>query len=311
VFFATEGGVYCLGDKDAPIEVPQRTAAEKPKLSGEPAAKLLVVPAESLLEPGQSRKHEVRAFDAMGRPAAVPAGLVWSLDGLAGEVSGGTYRAPSEPGFDAGRVVVKAGELQAAARVRVIPDLPWTETFDGREPGSVPEHWIGAAGKFQVGERDGERVLVKPFRDKGLLRNDLYLGRSDLSDYTIEADVLGGAKGRRRSDVGLIAAGYSLDLMGNHQRLQVRSWSAEERIAKDVDFAWEPDRWYRMKLRVDNGEDKAVIRGKVWPKGTEEPAAWTIEVEDPVPVRSGSPGLGGYSPADVLYDNIVVRGNDR
>jgi hypothetical protein len=37
---------------------------------------------------------------------------------------------------------------------------------------------------------------------------------------------------------------------------------------------------------------------------------WTITVEDPYPIQSGSPGIVGYSPADILYDNIKVTVND-
>jgi len=310
VYFATEGGVYCLGDPSKKIEVPERAPRAGDASSGENAARLLVVPGESILAPGETLRLSVRAFDAVGRRTETPAELAWTLDGLAGEMSGSTYRAPSNGPSDAGRIVVRAGDVEGAARVRVIPPLPWSEGFDAREPGSVPESWVGAPGKFQVGEKDGARVLVKPSRDKGLLRNELYMGPSGLANYTIEADVMAGARGRRRSDVGLIAAGYTLDLLGNHQRLQVRSWTSEDRMMRQIDFAWEPDRWYRMEMRVENGKDKAVIRGKVWPRGGDEPAAWTITVDDPVPVAGGSPGLIGYSPADVYYDNIVVKVND-
>ena len=37
-----------------------------------------------------------------------------------------------------------------------------------------------------------------------------------------------------------------------------------------------------------------------------EPEAWSIEATDPLPNRNGSPGLYGYSAADIYYDNIKV-----
>ena len=63
-----------------------------------------------------------------------------------------------------------------------------------------------------------------------------------------------------------------------------------------------------MKMRVDVASDgsKATIRGKVWKKTEAEPAEWTIEAEDMLPHTSGSPGIYGYSAADILYDNIQV-----
>ena len=64
-----------------------------------------------------------------------------------------------------------------------------------------------------------------------------------------------------------------------------------------------------MKLTVRPGPDKAVILGKVWARGQDEPGEWTIRVEDPLSIPSGSPGLVGYSPADIYYDNIKVTVN--
>ena len=36
---------------------------------------------------------------------------------------------------------------------------------------------------------------------------------------------------------------------------------------------------------------------------------WLLTVEDPVPIQQGSPGLTGYSPTPVYYDNIEVTEN--
>ena len=41
-------------------------------------------------------------------------------------------------------------------------------------------------------------------------------------------------------------------------------------------------------------------------KGEPEPEEWTIIVEDPLPNREGSPGIYGYSPAEIYYDNLKV-----
>ena len=84
---------------------------------------------------------------------------------------------------------------------------------------------------------------------------------------------------------------------------------SELRIEKTVDFPWEPDVWYTMKLRVEQQRDKALVRGKVWRRGSPEPAEWTVTAEDPQPVRHGSPGIYGYSAAEILYDNLQVTGN--
>ena len=100
-----------------------------------------------------------------------------------------------------------------------------------------------------------------------------------------------------------------MDLMGAHQKIQLRAWSSELRLEKSVAFKWDPDVWYTMKFRVDQQGDKALLRGKVWPRDQPEPQEWTITAEDPRPVRHGSPGIYGYSAADIYYDNIKVTGN--
>ena len=117
---------------------------------------------------------------------------------------------------------------------------------------------------------------------------------------------MGTRKRRVRSDVGLVSHRYTLDLIGNHQRLQVRSWASDLRMAQTVNFAWAEDVWYTMKLKVEQEPDKTVVLGKVWKRGTDEPEDWTIRAEDPLPIRAGSPGIYGYSPTNVYYDNIKI-----
>jgi hypothetical protein len=63
-----------------------------------------------------------------------------------------------------------------------------------------------------------------------------------------------------------------------------------------------------MKLRVDNRPDGTTqVRGKVWPTGEPEPAAWTIEKIDRIPHRAGSPGIYADGISDVYFDNISVH----
>ena len=136
------------------------------------------------------------------------------------------------------------------------------------------------------------------------------MGSWDWTGYSIQVDGRGTLAKRRRPDIGVIAAGYTLDLQGNAQKLQIRSWAAELRIAQEVDFEWEMDTWYTLKLSVDHERGKAIVRGKAWKTGDPEPEAWTLSVEDPFPVPSGGPGLIGYAPADVYYDNLKVWVNE-
>ena len=53
-----------------------------------------------------------------------------------------------------------------------------------------------------------------------------------------------------------------------------------------------------MKLEVQSlGDGKVRARGKVWPKGEPEPAAWSIERIDPIGSIKGAPGLYADAPS--------------
>ena len=97
---------------------------------------------------------------------------------------------------------------------------------------------------------------------------------------------------RQMGDVGITAQRYSLVLYGNSQRLKIEPWEPETTRTVTVPFAWKPDTWYRLKLRVENLPNGQVrARGKAWPVGEAEPAAWMIDKTDPIGNRQGAPGL--------------------
>jgi hypothetical protein len=208
-------------------------------------------------------------------------------------------------------VKVTVGGVESQSRVRVLPSLPWLEDFESVEIGKTPTTWIGASSRFAVKADGDNKVLSKPFVKTGIQRSYVYIGRADMADYTVQADLFGHKDRRRVPDMGLVANRYALAMMGLRQELQVHSWVSELRMAQSVPFSWEANTWYTMKLRVDVEGDKAVVRGKVWPRNEEEPAAWTIEAEDPLPNTEGTPGLFGQSYAEIFYDNIEVTENEK
>ena len=304
IYFATEAGLFCLGDRDSPISPATTPIPDHPRApsDAEPAS-LLVFPAEKTLTWDEALPLSVRAYDERGRKIG-KVDAEWSLEGLDGRVDNGRF-TPAERG-QAGWVVANSGGLTARAWVRVVPSPPWTEDFEGIPAGRNPRHWVWGGRGFRVEEKDGNNVLVKPPAARGLDRSNLYIGPPGMRGYTVQADLMGGTRRRWRPDMGLIAHRYILDLQSAYQRLEVRSWSSDLRMVHRVPFEWAPDVWYTMKLRVDIEGDRAVVRGKVWKRGDAEPGAWTIEAEDPLPIREGSPGLYGYSPANVYYDNVSV-----
>ena len=313
IYFATEEGLYCLGDREAGSVAGPAVGPESPvEAAGEegPAASLLVVPAEVVAQPRDTVRFEVLAFDHRGRPVEAPA-VEWALEGLEGSIGADGSLVPNGSGSaQAGIVLAAAGGVEGRARVRVVPGLPWSEDFEEVEEGGNPAHWIGAGTKFKVRDVDGNKVLVKPPARVGLHRSNVYLGPPGMRGYAVQADLMGTWDKRRRPDMGLIANRYTLDMMGNHQQLQIRSWASDLRMAVTSPFDWEPDVWYTMKMEVEVEDDVAIVRGKVWPRNEEEPGEWTITARDPLPNREGSPGLYGYSPAEIHYDNVKVWAGD-
>ena len=278
---------------------------EPVKMSTAPAASLLLTPAEALTS-GEPVELSVIGFDAGGKQTSAISAIEWAKTGLTGMLEDGTFTPDKSAGAHAGTVTAQSGNLKATARVRVIPSLPWTEDFETIELEKIPTHWIGATGKFFVREMDGNKVLAKTPVQRGLNRSNVYLGPSTMKNYQIQVDLMGTKDKRRLPDLGLIANRYTLDMQGRHQRLQIRSWASDLRMAKTIDFPWEVDVWYTMKMMVEVVDDKAVIRGKVWRTGESEPAEWTITAEDPLPNREGSPGIYGYSATEIYYDNLKV-----
>jgi len=308
LYFTAEDGLYCVGHKDAAYKVtpsPREKAGEKAP-AGAKAARLLVVPAEVIGSAGEPVQFEARAFDDTGRLIG-PQAAQWSLDGLSGEIAAdGTLTTPAAA-TTAGMVKASVGGLDAVGQVRLYSALPWTFDF---EQGGVPRQWIGAGPRFKVSELGGGQRLHKPPVSSGLTRSSVFIGPATMSGYTVEADLMATRKGRRMPDMGVINQGYTLDLMGRHQRLEIRTWAAHLDKAANVDFAVEPDVWYHAKLRVDVKGDAGTVLGKVWKKGEPEPPSWTVTLEDPTVVKEGSPGIYGDSPTDIYYDNVTVKGNE-
>jgi len=306
IYFTAESGLYCLGDKSKPFSLtPNRSHASLAVSSTTPPTHLQIIPAEVLAKSGEKINFRGRVFDDKGNfiREVKP---VWttSMSSLAGK--DGSYTAQKITGAQTGAVSASFENLKATARVRVIAGARWEENFESTEIGKYPSFFVGATNKFSVQIKDSNKVLVKPPAAVGLNRSDVYLGPPSMKNYTIQTDVMGTKNRRQMPDAGLISHRYTLDLMGTLQRLQIRIWAAELLNSKTIDFKWNPDVWYTMKLRVDTASGKSIVKGKVWPRSEKEPEAWTITMEDPLPNPEGSPGIYGYSPAEIYYDNIKI-----
>ncbi|MEX0820226.1 MAG: PQQ-binding-like beta-propeller repeat protein [Pirellulaceae bacterium] len=309
IYLQTGSAIYSLRDasKEQGAE-PLPEAPSEASVSDDPEpAHVQLVPAELLLKPGTEQKYQVRLYNSRGQfLKESPATFTLNGPGAMGE--DGTFKTAEDAAHTATIITAKVGDLTGRARVRVVPDLPWKFDFEGLT--DLPVTWVGARYRHVLRKDGDNTIAVKITTIPKGTRSRCWFGHSDLHDYTIQADVRGAISNGRMPDIGLIAQGYAIDMQGASQKLQIRTWASQLRMATTIDFAWEPDTWYVMKLKATNEEGKAVLYGKVWPRGEDEPSEWTITATDDAPNVAGSPGLyGNAKDAEVHLDNILVNPN--
>lgn len=315
VYIPTTGHLYCLGAKDHKSTPGTRSTSpgEPPVAAGAAPAHVQLIPADALVKPGEKLPLRVRLFNDRGQMLKEINGgdpsVKFSVDG-GGEIDRqGVFTASSQATHVAAAITAQVGDLTGTAKVRIVPPLPWKFDFTD---GEVPVTWIGCRNRHQVRELAGEKVMVKVTTIPKGTRSQGWMGPVNLHDYTVQADVRGQLKDDKLPDAGVIAQRYTLDLMGENQQLQIRSWTAqlEARFAKTIPFAWQSDQWYTLKLQASLENGQAVLRGKAWKRGEPEPKLWLIEATDATPNLSGSPGLfGNANTSEIYIDNLLVTAN--
>lgn len=316
LYFQGTSNLYCVGTDaatQAPVSLAEQLVGETPTRENPTPDQLLIVPGEALLQPGESIDLSVRMFNELGQSisAPEPGKIQWSVEGP-GNIDGSTFTADANAEHQAATIIATVGDVSGSTRVRIVPPLPWKFTFDDLT--DPPVSWVGARYRHQIRPVDGSPALVKVSTIPKGARSRAWMGPSTLKNYTIAADVRGNRTNDQMPDIGLTAHGYVLDLMGNSQQVQIRTWSPQLRMAQTVDFSWQPDTWYRMKLQaqIEGSGDNAVavLKGKVWPRDQNEPEEWTVTARDEAPVMAASPGLfGNAKVAELAIDNLEVTSN--
>ena len=303
VYVTSMERVYAIGTHRPSTTKP--VAQARPAASTAPVAQIQVFPHEVMLDPGGKQAFTLRLFDEKGNfiRQAPASEAQWSVELLQGTVGAdGAYVAPAAG--SAGFVKATVGGMSGQARVRVLPPLPLTYDFEGIK-GPMP--WWTANAKVQATTIEGNGVILRPRDDTVGRRARVMMGRPTWSNYTIEADVRGLEARRQRGDIGLVNQRYMLVLFGNGQKLELHPWQAADEMTVRVPFEWTPNTWYRMKLAVQpQAGGTTLVRGKVWPTGQPEPAAWTIEKTDKIGHAMGAPGLYADGISDLHFDNLRV-----
>jgi len=311
LYVLTTNALYCFEDtakKHAAEEQPAAAKETAASEDGKPAL-VQVSPCELLLGPGDSQDFTVRVFNSKGQLLKESA-AEFSLDGPGSIDKEGLFRAPKDSGQAATIVTAKVGELSGKARIRIVPKLPWKFDFEGLK--DAPITWVGARYRHVVRPVDGSNAMVKITTIPLGTRSRLSMGPSDLHDYTVQCDFKA-AQGMKLPDVGVIAQGYTLEVSGENQWLKLMSWIAhDKRTQKELPFKLDAGVWYTLKLRAANQNGSALLQGKIWKRDAKEPGEWSIEMKDPMPNKTGAPGLFGNAvppTGEIAIDNVLVTPN--
>ncbi|TWT88616.1 outer membrane biogenesis protein BamB [Pseudobythopirellula maris] len=349
IYMTTADNLYCIGDPSVEPSLDIRLVngvRPVPTASGEPA-QMQVVPWDTLLAPGEEQTYTVRLYNATGEflREASSGEVSFSVDGPGSVTPDGRYIAPTNAPHKAALVNVAMGDLKGQGRVRIVPPLPWS--FDFNDGELAPLTWVGGRIRYVPRDENGEGYLAKPTElptrpgaptTKLGTRSQMWMGPSDLADYTVQADVqmqtgVAGESSAASPDAmpefvdpsasdnpiklpsaGLINSGYTFTLFGPNSEARLYSWCTHpERAQASVAMEFEPHVWYTMKCRVEPADDgaSAKVYGKVWKRDEQEPAEWTLEFVDEAPNLQGAPGLFGDSKeAEFYVDNLKVTPND-
>lgn len=325
VYLFTKAKLHCWGPQDGSFTGTSEAASAP--AAGE-ITQLQIVPAEFALRPGESVTFKVFGLDEFGRrvkevtvdkwEAFIPptAKVKAKVDAT---FDGSTLSAGEDARLSAGAFKASVGELSATTRGRIVAGPGYSEGFEsveltmdspeGEKVNFPPLPWLGARIKWYALEKDGSKVLANRLDNVLFQRTMNFFGHASQSDYTLSADVMTDGNRRVMSTVGLVNQRYLITLVGNGQILEVTS--NHERVKKSVRFPIKPNTWYSLKTEVKRNDDgSGTVFAKAWPRGEDEPDAWTLEV----PVKhchpSGAPAVYAFSPQSqkrVYIDNIELK----
>lgn len=326
VYVHTTEKLYCFRGPGSLQATKTIRAAEIEPGRGE-ASRLLIVPAEVNLAPGQTQPFTARLVDEHGLVVqSQQSGITWNLNPRLGVSAGPNGELIVSDGAGAGAAEIE-GEckgLKATVRLRITPRLEFTEDFEAaalnqaREGSDYntfafpPGQWFSARTHWEIVEKDGGKVLAQTLDNPLFQRTQSLIGNPDSRNYTMQVDIMSDGNRRLMSSAGVINQRYLIMLKGNYQEIEISS--NMERIKESAPFKCRPNVWYRLKTRVDAQPDGSnIIRAKAWERDQPEPDEWTIEVRHQNGHPKGAPGIYGFVPQSrfrVYLDNITVTAND-
>ncbi|MEN0110414.1 MAG: PQQ-binding-like beta-propeller repeat protein, partial [Planctomycetota bacterium] len=204
LYLTTSARMYCLGNEASIAANPPAgepaPPADKPTVKDKRVAQVQLVPWDVLLAPGEEHRFRLRLYNAAGEflREAKPGDVSFGASGPGDVSPEGVYRAPTDAGHQVALVLCEYKGRSAEARVRIVPPLPWSFDFEGKAD-KPPLTWVGGRIRYvrRAGE-DGGHYLAKPTElptrpgrpsTKLGTRSRMWMGPSDLTNYTVQADV--------------------------------------------------------------------------------------------------------------------------
>jgi hypothetical protein len=124
----------------------------------------------------------------------------------------------------------------------------------------------------------------------------------------VTASIRASKTGRRFPEIGVGlcgASGYRLWLMPAVNELQMIK--GDKRIVRKP-FTWKDGAWMNFRLQLRKVDGKNHLEGKVWERGTPEPAEWMITLDDAEAPPKGRPTVWGipYSGTSIHFDDLAI-----
>jgi len=170
IYVPTTRRLVCLAKPDAgEPQATERPAPpeENPVADDQQPAHLQLVPAETLVKPGEIVQFRARLFNSKGQ-FLEERDAEYSLEG-AGEIGAdGQFTAGSMPSHQATIVTATIDGITGQARIRAVPPLPWEFDFSD---GVVPVSWVGCRYRNIVLDFD----LLQSLRQRDETAAGLYI----------------------------------------------------------------------------------------------------------------------------------------
>jgi hypothetical protein len=158
--------------------------------------------------------------------------------------------------------------------------------FEASAVGDTPSDWeYPSGGSWGVADR-GTRVLQQS--DRSIDNRGAVTGDAAWRDYIAQTDI----RIEHSGDAGVFAywggheRNYRLRTDDRMRRIQIAKRTPRDGgghhthvlAARSIDI--KENRWYTYKLQAANLDGATYLRGKVWPRGSREPAHWAIQAAD-------------------------------